>query len=160
MFLWAGVWAIGDERGTGFYRCELLGPERKPEPWQRIEKWEGGGALCLAFKDNVALAGSYDAGVLWTDTVGDELAWTRPDLRCGLPLRDKARLFEPVHGLAVSPRESLILAGGPGGLVGGNTPEAYLPRAGRETTDQVTLPPNWLFCAGTHALDVRREDEG
>jgi hypothetical protein len=160
VFLWAGTWSIGDQIGKGFYRCELLGPERKPEPWRPIKGWEGASALCLAFRDNMALAGSYEAGVLWADTKSDDLTWTRPDLRCGLPLRDKPRLFEPVRGLAVSPRTPLILAGGPGGLVAGQTPELYTPRIGRETTDEVPLPPNWLFCAGPHALDVVGEDEG
>jgi hypothetical protein len=160
VFLWAGIWSIGDQIGKGFYRCELLGPERKPEPWQAINNWEGASALCLAFLDNIALAGSYEGGVLWTDTRSDALAWTRPDLRCGLPLRDKPRLFAPVRGLAVSPRRPLILAGGPAGLVVGQTPESYAPVAGRETVDEVTLAPNWLFCAGPHALEVRGEDEG
>ncbi|HWO22624.1 MAG TPA: baseplate J/gp47 family protein [Kofleriaceae bacterium] len=160
VFLWAGSWSIGSQIGKGFYRCELLGPERRPEPWQPIKSWEGASALCLAFQDNIALAGSYEGGVLWTDTKGDELAWTRPDLKCGLPLRDKPRLFAQVRGLAVSPGKPLILAGGPGGLVAGQTPEAYAPRAGRETIDEVTLPPNWLFCAAPHALEVRTEDEG
>lgn len=159
-FLWAGSWSIGDQIGKGFYRCELLGSERAPEPWQPIEGWEGASALGLAFQGNLALAGSYEGGVLWTDTTGDRLAWTRPDLRCGLPLREKARLFAPVRGLAASPARPLILAGGPGGLVAGETPEAYAPRAGRETADEVTLPPSWLFCAGPHALEVRGEDEG
>ncbi len=160
VFLWAGSWSIGDQIGKGFYRCELLGPERKPEPWQPIGNWEGASALCLAFRGNLALAGSYEGGVLWTDTGGDELAWTRPDLRCGLPLRDKPRLFAPVRGLAVSPRRPLILAGGPGGLVVGQSPDSYTPVAGRETVDEVTLAPSWLFCAGPHALEVRGEDEG
>ena len=159
-FLWAGSTSIGDQIGKGFYRCELLGAERDPEPWEWIGGWEGASALCLAFQGNLALAGSYEGGVLWTDTSGDTLAWTRPDLRCGLPLRDKPRLFAPVRGLAVSPRRPLILAGGPAGLVAGQTPEAYAPRAGRETADEVTLPPDWLFCAGPHALEVRGEDDG
>jgi hypothetical protein len=160
VFLWAGSWSIGSQIGKGFYRCELLGPERKPEPWQPIKNWEGASALCLAFHNNMALAGSYEGGVLWTDTKGDELTWTRPDLRCGLPLREKQRLFSPVRGLAVSPRKPLILAGGTAGLVVGQSPELYTPRAGRETVDEVTLPPNWLFCAGPHALEVLSEDEG
>jgi hypothetical protein len=159
-FLWAGAWSIGDQIGKGFYRCELLGAERNPEPWQPIKGWEGASALCLAFLGNMALAGSYEGGVLWTDTKSAPAAWTRPDLRCGLPLRDKPRLFAPVRGLAVSPARSLILAGGPGGLVRGQTPESYIAIAGNETADEVTLPPDWLFCAGPHALEVRGEDEG
>jgi hypothetical protein len=159
VFLWAGTWSIGDQVGKGFYRCELLGTERKPEPWQVVQRWEGASALCLAFQNELALAGSYEGGVLWTDTTADSPTWTRPDLRCGLPLRDKPRLFAPVRGIAASPRKPLILAGGPAGLVAGPTPEAYTPRAGRETVDEVTLPPNWLFCAGPHALDVRGEDD-
>jgi hypothetical protein len=159
-FLWAGTWSIGSQIGKGFYRCELLGAERRPEPWQAIKGWEGASALCLAFLANLALAGSYEGGVLWTDTRRDELTWTRPDLKSGLPLRDKPRLFAPVRGLAVAPRRPLILAGGPGGVVAGESPEAYTPRAGRETADEVTLPPNWLFCTGPHALEVRGEGEG
>jgi hypothetical protein len=160
IFLWAGTWSIGTQIGKGFYRCELLGAERRPEPWQAIKGWEGASALCLAFQGNVALAGSYEGGVLWTDTKRDELTWSRPDLRCGLPLRDKPRLFAPVRGLAVSPRRPLILTGGPAGVVAGESPEAYVPRAGQETADEVTLPPGWLFCTGPHALDVRGEGEG
>ena len=159
IFLWAGSWSIGTQIGKGFYRCELLGPERKPEPWQLVKGWEGASALCLAFQGNVALAGSYEAGVLWTDTKSDELTWTRPDLQCGLRLREKLRLFAPVRGLAVSPRRPLILAGGPAGVVAGEAPDRYVPRVGREATDEVTLPPNWLFCTGPHAITVR-EDEG
>lgn len=161
IFLWAGTWSIGTQVGKGFYRCELLGAERRPEAWQAIKGWEGASALCLAFQGNVALAGSYEGGVLWTDTKRDDLTWSRPDLRCGLPLRDKPRLFAPVRGLAVSPRRPLILAGGPAGVVAGESPEsAYTPRAGRETADEVTLPPSWLFCTGPHALDVRGDGEG
>jgi hypothetical protein len=159
-FLWAGSTSIGDQIGKGFYRCELLGAEREPEPWEVVAGWEGASALCLAFLGDLALAGSYEGGVLWTDTKGESLTWTRPDLRSGLPLRERPRLFAPVRGITVSPRRSLILAGGPAGLVAGQTPEAYEPRAGREITDEVTLPPNWLFCAGPHALEVRGEGEG
>jgi hypothetical protein len=159
-FLWAGSASIADQVGKGFYRCELLGQERKPTAWQLVKNWEGASALCIAFLGNTALAGSYEGGVLWTDTKSDDPSWTRPDLKCGLPLRDRGRLFAQVKGLAVSSRGPVILAGGPSGLVGGQKPEEYTPRAGRETTDRVTLSPNWLLCASPpHALKVRYEDE-
>jgi hypothetical protein len=161
VFLWAGSWSIGNQVGKGFYRCELLGAERPPEPWQPIASWDGASALSLAFLGDVALAGSYEAGVLWVDTKVDPPAWNRPDLRCGLPLRDKPRLFAPVSGLAVSPVKPLIVAGGSGGAVLGPAPDgSYAAVAGTQTTDEVTLAPNWLFCAATHAITVRIEDEG
>jgi hypothetical protein len=161
VFLWAGGWSIGNQIGKGFYRCELLGPERPPEPWQPIAGWEGASALALAFLGDVALAGSYEAGVLWTDTRADRLTWSRPDLKCGLPLREKVRLFAPVRGLAVAASGApLIVAGGSGGLVTTSAPDAiYTPRGGTETTDEVTLAPNWLFCAGAHAITVIVEDD-
>jgi hypothetical protein len=160
VFLWAGGWSIANQVGKGFYRCELLGPERPPERWQPVAGWEGASALSLAFLGDVALAGSYEGGVLWTDTSAERLTWSRPDLKCGLPLRDKPRLFAPVRGLAVSPRRPLIIAGGSGGLVTGTAPDApYVPRGGTETTDEVTLAPSWLFCAGDHAITVTTETE-
>lgn len=158
-FLWAGSASIADQVGKGFYRCELLGQERKPTAWQLVKNWEGASALSIAFLGSTVLAGSYEGGVLWTDSKTDDPSWTRPDLKCGLPLRDRGRLFVQVKGLAVSSRGPVILAGGPAGLVGGQKPTEYTPRAGRETTDRVTLSPNWLLCAGPHQLDVRYEDE-
>jgi hypothetical protein len=156
-FLWAGTASVGNDTGKGFYRCELLGQERKPEPWRIVEKWDGGSASCIAFQDNLALAGSYDAGVLWVDGTAEPLQWTLPPLLSKLPTREKERLFQPVRALAAGP--DLVLAGGPVGIFGAATPRAtYAQRGAPETENEVTLAPNWLFCVGEHDLDLS-EDE-
>jgi hypothetical protein len=170
-FLWAGTWSIGEAPGKGFYRCELLGAERKPEPWQAIEGWEGASALCAAFLGDRVLAGTFKGGVLWTETMQDKPRWSHPDLRSGLPLREQNRLFHPVRGLAVSPFPraearhgpksnwpAIILAGGPGGMVCGEEPDHYVARSA-ESTEEVALAPNWLFCAGTHRVEVLNEED-
>jgi hypothetical protein len=158
-FLWAGTWSIGSDAGKGFYRCELLGQERSPEPWQIVAEWEGASASCIAFQDNIVLAGSFEAGVLWVDGTDETLRWTSPGLQSKLPTREKGRLFQPVRALAATTAPRLLLVGGPGGIFGAETAMAtYNQRGAAETENEVTLAPNWLFCVGEHRLDVSEDD--
>ncbi|MCP3141705.1 putative baseplate assembly protein [Pyxidicoccus xibeiensis] len=156
-FLWAGLAAAsGADPGKGCLCWELMGTADPPDGWRPFDKgWDGGSCLTLAFSGSTVYAGSHRVGVLWLDSSRPGVTWRKPDVGCGLPLREAERLFQPVAALATPPGGSPLLAGGPDGVfrkvVGG---ERYEPVSTREFTEKVTLPPTWLLCSGAHVLEV------
>ncbi len=159
-FLWAGAYASSpDDPGEGCQRRELLGSQDSPEGWRLPGPgWKGGNCLALAFLGTQALAASHQSGVLRLDIADRDPKWVAPDVNCGLPLLDPGR-FQPVA--TVSVLEKTVMAGTEEKGVfrsqdGGTT---YVPASAQEFADKVTLPPTWLFCSGTHTIDVVSEDE-
>jgi hypothetical protein len=159
-FLWAGLAAAsGAEVGRGCRSVELTTGD--PGTWQSWGKgWDGGSCLSLAFNGSTTYAGTHRSGVLWLDSshVGEE--WHRPDVGSGLPLREEARLFQPVSALATNPEGKLLLAAGPSGVVRSQDAKIYEPCSKRELMEpqKVTLPPTWLFCSGKHEIEVVHDD--
>jgi hypothetical protein len=137
-----------------------------PEGWVPFTKeWKGGSCYSLAFARGQAYAATHHGGILRLDARSTTASWRPVPLNAGLPLNRDPDARQPREGLArvssvgadlVSGR---VMAGGPQGVFrsddGG---ESYQPTSVHET-DQVTLPPSWLFCPGEHDLTVISEDE-
>jgi hypothetical protein len=160
-FLWAGVTAIGpDDPGTGCFSWEYRGLEDPPERWRAFKTgWTAGSCRSLAIMGTTVFAATYRGGVLRLNTTTPDAQWETPDVRCGLPLRDRGR-FQPVNTVAADPGGGFVLAGTEEGIFrsrdqGG----AYEKASQREFTDKVPLPQSWLFCSGEHELTVIGEDE-
>lgn len=159
-FLWAGETAVGNEEGVGCHFIELRGSVLSPEGWTTLkENWTGGSCKSIAFFGSTVLAASHRAGVLSIAGDSANKIWKRPNIRCGLPIRDSDRLFHPVHSLAVNPDQTLVLAGTPEGVFKSTDGDSFFPCSKKEFTDKVTLPETWLFCSGHHDITVETDDE-
>ena len=159
-FLWAGESAVGSEEGEGCHVIELRGSQLSPEGWTQLkENWSGGSCKALAFFGSTVLAASHRGGILSIAGDSGNRIWKRPNIRCGLPIRDSDRLFHPVHTLAANPGETLVLAGTPEGVFKSMDGEFFVPCSKKEFTDKVTLPETWLFCSGQHLITVETDDE-
>ena len=161
-FLWAGLAApvLGD-KGKGCCAWELLGSQDPPEGWQKFDKnWLGGSCVELAFQGTKILAATYDGGVLWLEARSDKELWHVPDIACGLPQASREHPFQRVDALAADSRRSVILTGGATGAYGSQDGGQHYESCSRKVfTDKVTLPPNCLFCSGTHEIEVSSESE-
>lgn len=159
-FLWAGESAVGNEEGEGCHVIELRGSQLSPEGWIQLkENWSGGSCKALAFFGSTVFAASHRGGILTLTGDSGHRIWKRPNIRCGLPIRDSDRLFHPVHTLAVNPGQTLVLSGTPEGVFKSRDGETYVPCSNKEFTDKVTLPETWLFCSGQHHITVETDDE-
>ena len=165
-YLWAGAWAAHTEPGHGCWRWEVRGHEDAPEGWIHYDDgWAGSSCRAIATTGKYIFAASYITGVLRLDPRAENPRWEAPKVDCGLPLREVGR-FSPVLSVAAAPDGKTILAGGPRGIyrnVAAGEAEyaeglAWTPQSKSEFTDQVTLPPTWLFCSADHQIDVRGED--
>jgi hypothetical protein len=159
-FLWTGLAVPGNEEGKGCFRRELLGSSTPPEGWlQFSNNWTGGSCRSLAFQGPRVIAATHHAGVLWLDSTKSDAAWVKPDLGCGLPIRDVKHLLQPVDAVSVDPEARLILASGPKGVYRSDDGSKYETISKKEFTDKVTLPRTWLFCSGEHDIEVIGQDE-
>ncbi len=165
-FLWATAAAEAGEPGEGAFRYELrAGGADDPEGWSPFNiGWQGGSCEAITLLDQMAFAGSNRSGTLSLDTTAAEPRWRAVGLDAGLPIRDKERLLDVCEALAAASRTTgtIVMTGGPRGVFasrdGGDTFALASPVA---FTDRIPLPPHWLYCAGTHALElVNEEDEG
>lgn len=157
-FLWAGVRVGGFEEGKGCFCYDLT----NPDAWIAYSKgWSGGSCRGLAFCGSQVLAATHSSGVLWTDATKDPntVAWEKPTVKCGLPLKDVDR-FQPITALAVDPACSIVMAGGAEGVFrSADRGQNYAGSSAREFVDKVTLPDTWLFCSGDHDIESISEDE-
>lgn len=159
-FLWAGVTATGGhDPGKGCFRWELRGSEDPPEGWRGFhEGWNGGSCLAIAFLGSTIMTASHRAGVLRLEP-NRQPTWWKPDVRCGLPLRDPSR-FNPVLTVAANPQGNLVIAGGAEGIFRSqDNGVQYDNASSKEFTEKVTLPETWLFVSGAHDIQVVSEDE-
>lgn len=155
-WLWVGTGESDANRpGQGCFRTRLFEPDIR---WQPLPgDWTGGTCWGIAFSGTKALAATHSGGVLRLDTLAAEPRWQATQVSSGLPLRDRARLFEPVQAIAVG-ASGLVIAGGPRGVHRSNDGQSWSGAANRETRDLVTIPDTWLFCSGTHGIEVRPAD--
>ncbi len=171
-FLWAGAYVAGNETGQGCFRWEL--PE-SAEGWVPFDQgWVGGSCRGLVCEASRVYAATFSAGVLTLDASRSSEVWRAPAVSCGLPIRDTERTFYPVSALALkvesgaesgvgNDAETVLLAGGEMGahrsralLVAesGQLAQRYESVSETEFTEKVMIPPTWLFCSGTHEVEV------
>ncbi|MEZ0387100.1 MAG: putative baseplate assembly protein, partial [Verrucomicrobium sp.] len=157
-YLWAGTWAGGEDPGRGCYRRELHTAE---DTWTAFnEGWAAGSCWGLTFHPAGVFAASHRGGVLLLPPApaGTTPRWEAPDVNCGLPNRDKPR-FEKVEAIASRPGGEMLLAAGPRGIFRRAASGRFINVSNRSFTDQVTLPPAWLFCSGVHDLTLTHDHD-
>lgn len=159
-YLWAGVAAIGDEPGQGCFCWRITGSGENPEGWRHFgQGWEAGACIALAFKKSRVFAASRNRGVLSLDIDKEDPSWTTPDVNCGLPLRDISRL-QPVLQIDTSVHSDILMAAGEQGVFKSDDAGQTFQRSSmHEFSEQLSLPKNWLFCSGTHEIDVISDNE-
>ncbi|HWA89858.1 MAG TPA: baseplate J/gp47 family protein [Rhizomicrobium sp.] len=164
-YLWAAVRAEAGAQGEGAMRIELRASGiDDPGGWVAYNTaWQGGSCEDLSFADGMVFAGSNRGGTLSLDVTQAQPRWTSARLDAGLPIRDKDRLLEVCGAMAAAPAQpaAIVMMGGPLGvyrsLDGGNR---FALSSATVFTDRIPLPPNWLYCADTHALTIVTETGG
>lgn len=160
-FLWAGTTVIGNDDGLGCFYTELTGSEISKDGWTNLkENWCGGSVRAISFMGSIVYAATHRGGVLSLNISSRNHIWSRPNIRCGLPSRDAERLFHPVSTLAVNPAQTILLSGTPEGVFVTEDGETFKKCSENVFFEKVTLPETWLFCSGTHKIDVVTDGEG
>lgn len=164
-YLWAAASAAAGQQGEGAFRLELRASgSDDPDGFKPFNiGWQGGSCEGLAFTGSWAFAGSNRGGVLSMDVSAASPTWSPAPLDGGLPIRDTERLLHVVAAVAAGPRGGgppQVFAGGPLGVHrstdGGHR---FQLSSATEFTDRIPLPPNWLYCAGEHAITVVGDDQ-
>ena len=171
--LWAGVYVEGgNDPGKGCFSWDLTTGEPPAEGWQTHGKgWDAGSCKAIAFQGSRVLAASHHGGVLRLDGSAADAAWESPGVNANLPARTLGR-FHPVNAVAGDPG-AIVMAGVEPARdeTGKDQPAAlegvfcsadglrYNYCSRKEFVDEVTLPETWLFCSGTHELEVVNADE-
>lgn len=161
-FLYAGAYATGEAEGAGVFRVEvLLGVELDKKGWESAgAKWTGGSCRDLAFIGETALAATERAGIAVANPRQEGGAWRTPTRDCGLPLRQNGT-FQALQTVAANDATPpLALCGGPDGVFRSSDGRTWRLASPSEFTDEVSLPPNWLFAPGEHEITVRYDDAG
>lgn len=163
-FLWVGR-AVPEGAGAGCARLRLddlartdLGALRAA--WQDLRQgWSGGSCWGVEVVGSTVYAATQSGGVVHLALGQSGASWQQPDVNCGLPLRDRAR-FEPVRSVsgAVDAEGSpLVLAAGPRGVLRSlDAGVTWRTCSARVVDDVVTVPDTWLFCSGSHQVEVVR----
>lgn len=161
LFLWAAVAAERGENGEGVIRVEARGDGIDPEGWKVVGTgWNGGSCTGIAFAPGLVAASSNRTGVALLDTGKANATWTTSQLGCGLPIEEDRKTLVPLSGLALGLSAPLVLAGAAGGVFASRDRGLRYVAAGQvEFTERAPLPPNSLYCSGTHDITVVRENE-
>ena len=155
-YLWAGIAAPGSDQGKGCFRWTFSESAVNPEGWKAYSKnWAAGGCRSLAFQGAFALAASYRLGVLRLNSDLHNPEWeTLNASECGLPLRDVGKL-ETIDAVAGAVNSNIIMAGGILGVYRSLDSGLHYAKCSRhEFSDEVRIPPNWLFYSGTHEIEI------
>jgi hypothetical protein len=160
-YLYAGAYATGEDEGAGVSRVEVLGVQLDAKGWEPAgAKWTGGSCRDIAFIGETVLAATERAGVAVANPRQDGGAWRTPTRDCGLPLRQNGT-FQVLGTVGANDSNPpLALCGGPDGVFRSSDGRTWKLASQAEFTDEVSLPPNWLFAPGDHSITVTYDDAG
>ncbi|MBW8886158.1 MAG: baseplate J/gp47 family protein [Fibrobacteres bacterium] len=160
LFLWAALAAERGEPGEGIIRVEIRGDGIDPEGWKVVgASWNGGSCTGLAFAPGLVAASSNRSGIALLETGKAEAAWSASQLGCGLPIEEDRKTLAPLTGVALGLSAPLVLAGAASGVFASRDGGQRFAVAGQvEFSERAPLPPNSLYCSGTHAISVVREN--
>jgi hypothetical protein len=156
-FLWAGLMVEYATDPGGACRSWEIGDEDPPDGWvAHGAGWNAGSCTGIAFAGSAVLASSHHGGVLWLGSRDAGARWRTPGVDSGLPLRDAGR-FDRLATVASAPDGGVVIAGGGRGVVvTRDRGTSYTVCRRILTTEDVTVPPDWLLCSGDHQIDVVR----
>ncbi len=155
-YLWAGIAAPGSDQGKGCFRWVLSDSSVNPEGWKAYSRnWTAGGCRSLAFQGSIVLAASYRLGVLRLNSDLHSPEWEVLNAsECGLPLKDVGKL-ETIDAVAGAVNFGVIMAGGILGVYRSlDSGLHYTKCSQHEFSNEVRIPPNWLFYSGTHEIEI------
>ncbi len=160
LFLWALLAAERGEPGEGVIRVEARGDGIDPAGWKVVGTgWSGGSCTGLAFAPGLVAASSNRSGICLLDPGNADPAWAPSQLGCGLPIEEDRKTLAPLTGVALGLSAPLILASSERGVFASRDRGARFAMAGQvEFTDRAPLPPNSLYCSGSHDIQVVREN--
>ncbi|MDP2354767.1 MAG: baseplate J/gp47 family protein [Beijerinckiaceae bacterium] len=160
MFLWAILAAERGEAGEGVMRVEARGDGVDPEGWKIIgEDWRGGSCTGLSFSPGLVAASSNRAGVCLLDAGKLNEPWSASALASGLPIEEDRKTLAALTGVGLGLSTTLILASGASGVFGSRDEgQRYVAVGDVEFSDRAPLPPNSLYCSGSHDIRVVREN--
>lgn len=159
-FLWAGITVAGNETGKGCRRWELNPSADSPGGWKDPGPgWSGGSCRSISFVGSFAVAASFQAGIAVLDLRKKDASWTTSAIDCGLPTRDKVRLFEPVQAASRSDEGSPLFIACKDGIYRSPDMIKFAKCSQNEFIEQITLPHSWIFCSGRHEIEVIQENE-
>ncbi|WP_431267346.1 hypothetical protein [Dankookia sp. P2] len=164
-YLWAGFAAVGGAAGDGLMRIEARVDGIDAGGWKPFGKgWQGGSCKGIDFAEGTVVAGTNSMGVLTLDLglAEAEQAWRAPPLTCGLPINAERKALSPITRVAAQAGRDGgvgILAGSAQGVFYSQDAQAYVPTGMTTYAEQVPLPAHWLYCVGTHAITVAREQQ-
>lgn len=160
LFLWAALAAERGEAGEGIVRVEARGDGIDPEGWKLVGSgWNGGSCTGLAFAPGLVAASTNRSGIALLETGKADAAWSASQLGCGLPIEEDRKTLAPLTGVALGLSAPLILAGAAGGVFASRDRGLRYGVAGQvEFSDRAPLPPNSLYCSGSHDISVVREN--
>lgn len=161
-FLWAGMAAEAGAEGDGLMRIEARADGLDPGGWTPVRNgWRGGSCDGVDFCGAAVVAASNRAGILTLEGTGTDAAWQAPTIDCGLPINTDRNALVPVGSVAAAATGEgmLVLAGTQAGLFASADGKRYRQIGTTWFTEQVPLPPNWLYCSGEHAIEVVREQQ-
>ena len=104
------------------------------------------------------LAATERAGVAVTNPRQQNGIWRTPTRDCGLPLRESGTFQALTSVGADDAQPPLALCGGSDGVYRSADGRTWTLASPAEFSDQVSLPPNWLFAPGEHQITVRYDD--
>jgi hypothetical protein len=143
-------------------RIEARADGLDPAGWTSMSTgWRGGSCDGVDFAESMIVAASNRAGVLALEGTGPDAAWRAPAIDCGLPINIERNALVPVTSVAASGTADtlLVLGGTQAGLFASTDAQRYRQIGTTRFTEQVPLPPNWLYCSGEHGLEVVREQQ-
>ncbi len=154
-FLWAGTATAGNQPGDACFRKEIRRGGQDPVGWKPLKSgWTGGSVHDIAFMGRYAVAASHKAGVLILDTAKQRPKWIVPHVGSGLPNRTR-EWFYPIRSVTLNKDRNTIFAGGDQGVyASADRGQSYLSVSQDSFTEKVSLPPSWLFCSGSHEINV------
>lgn len=162
MFLWAGIAAAAGKEGEGLMRIEARADGIDPGGWAAYSKgWRGGSCEGFDIVGSMVVAGSNRAGVLTLDLSVTAPTWSVATLDSGLPINNERSALLPITAVGLVPggRQPTTIAGADAGLYVAREGIRFEREGQTVFTDAVPLPRTWLYCSGSHRLDVVTDAE-
>ena len=155
---------IGGRRGRGRRLLQVAASRNGSvaEGWTQFKQgWAGGSCWGLAATEDTLYAATHRQGSARLTLPADDAQWQPAEIRGGLPLRNEGAFrgqFVELRTVALNPAQSRFVVGCEEGVYTSLDGVTFQYAAQDSFTDQVDLPPMWLFVSGKHEIAVVGDD--